>query len=133
MSQEFDFSLAESLYSRLKVRADQQRKEDISKLAEVLSSKSRYWMIDNGKLIYDSKTRLLWDGQPKQGEYPPSDYKDGLLLRQLSTLGQFRIPTKTELMEVAKNNLPLRSGPNYRLQGNCYWQVHGGKIGRAHV
>lgn len=133
MSQKFEFSIAESLHSRLKPRSDQQREEDISKLAEVLSGKSRYWMIDEGKLIYDSRTQLLWDSRPKLEVFPddqsdPEAFKTNLLQRNVAGFQKFRLPTKDELIEVAKNDFPLREGRNARIKDHNYWLVQGGVI-----
>lgn len=126
MSQEFELSLPESLLVSLE-------QDYAATFASSLSNRSRYWMIDNGKLIYDSKTRLLWDGQPKTGayydeKYSANSHKEGLLKHQLPTLGQFRLPSKAELMEVAKNGFPLQAGANYRLQSGNSWLVIGGRI-----
>lgn len=130
MSQEFELSIPESLL----VSLEQNYAHQIATFASSLSNRSRYWMIDNGKLIYDSKTRLLWDGQPNNANYYDVSYradehKAGLLKRQLPMmLGQFLLPSKAELMEVAKNGFPLRAGSNYQLQNNYSWLVQGGRI-----
>ena len=133
MSQTFELSLPQPLSLALQTDAEQRYAQELKILAKSLSDKSRYWMVDGGKLIYDSKTRCLWDGEPKKDnyfdeKYSADQYKTGLLHRQLPTLGEFRLPSKSELMEVAKNNFPLREGDNYRLK-NCYaWLVQGGRI-----
>jgi hypothetical protein len=129
MSQIFEASVPQALQAYLELQYVQQLKKIVFRIIQ----KSRYWMIDGEKLIYDSKTRLLWDGQPKgdsyyDEQYNSTSYKNGILQRQLSTLGQFRLPTKDELMDVAKNNFPLRRGINYRLQDIPGWLVQGGRV-----
>lgn len=131
MSQAFELSIPESLYLTLQANAEADYAKQLPALANSLSSKSRYWMIDNGKLIYDSKTRLLWDGQPKTDgyhdeKYSADHYKAGLLKRQLPTLGQFRLPTDIELKDVAKNQFPLSSGQNFYIKDCSVWLVLGG-------
>lgn len=138
MSQIFEFNVPAPLHLALQANLELNYANELKKLAMSLKEKSRYWMIDGGKLIYDSKTRMLWDGAPKSDryfdeEYNKDSYKAGLLKRQLETLTEFRLPTKQELMEVAKNNFPLRAGVNYRLQDSYAWLVKGGRIDVDHV
>lgn len=134
MSQAFEFSIPQPLYLNLQTSAEANYAKQLQALANSLTAKSRYWMIDNSKLIYDSNTRLLWDGQPKADvyyhdeKYIAEEHKAGLLKRQLPTLGQFNLPSKAGLMDVAKNNFPLQSGGNYRLQGQHAWLVKGGRV-----
>ena len=133
MSQEFEFSLAESLHSRLKPRADKQREEEIEKLAALLSSKSRYWMINRGRLIYDSRTQLLWDGRPDLEIFPhdqsdPEAFKSNLPRLNIAGFEAFRLPTKEELVEVVKSDFPLCESGNYRIKDCDYWLVQGGVI-----
>lgn len=133
MSQTFELSLPQPVFVALQTDAEQRYAQELKKFAKSLSDKSRYWMVDGGKLIYDSKTRCLWDGEPKTDtyydeKYSPDHHKTGLLHRQLPTLGEFRLPSKSELMQVAKNNFPLRSGVGNRLQSHDLWLVKGGYI-----
>ena len=133
MSQIFEMSIQQPYHSILQTNAELQYSKQLRKIVDQLTEKSRYWMIDGERLIYDSKTRLLWDGQPQTNtyyddQYRKEAYKEGLLQRPLATLGQFRLPSKTELMNVAKNDFPLRSGSNFRLKSYQNWLVKGGIV-----
>ena len=133
MSQTFELSILQPLHHSLQTHAEQQYIQQLNTLANSLSSRNRYWMIDGDKMIYDSNTRLLWDGQPKIDGYHDNNYsadhhKAGLLQRKISTLGAFRLPTNIELLDIAKNKFPLREGQNIRLIKHDRWLVSSGFI-----
>lgn len=133
MSQAFELSIPQPLYLTLQASAEAHYAEQLKALASSLSNRSRYWMIDNGKLIYDSKTRLLWDGQPKTDRYNdekwiPDSHKTGLLKRQLPTLGQFRLPISQELFEMSRAGFPLIDSGVLSLRGEREWLVKDGLI-----
>ncbi len=133
MSQTFELSIPQPLHHSLQAHAEQDYAQQLNTLAKSLSNTSRYWMIDGDKLIYDSKTRLLWDGQPKTETYvSPAQsgdkYKEGLLKRKMAGYGEFRLPNKIELTDVASNNFPLREGQYLYLKNHRWWMVDNGYI-----
>lgn len=81
----------------------------------------RWWLIDDGEIILDTTTFLLWQGRPTKKKYNSDQL---YLARQdarslhISKLGNWDIPDDEILRNVIKDTeFPLRVGDNYELKG----------------
>lgn len=84
----------------------------------------RYWWINDGEMIFDRETGLLWQGQPNNDEYynynSQQQATHDLASLTLSGLNGWRVPLDAELWKIIEfKNFPLKRGSNLRLDD--YW------------
>ena len=70
----------------------------------------RYWWINDGEMIFDRETGLLWQGKPNKSiTYSLPDAKKIAVGLQLGGLTKWKLPTKSQIKQVVENNFPLVS------------------------
>ncbi|NWK83105.1 hypothetical protein [Acinetobacter sp. SwsAc4] len=87
--------------------------------------KYRYWWINEGEMIFDRETGLLWQGQPSNLRYYYSYQQQAnqdLAPLKLGGLNDWRVPLDGELWKIIEpKNFPLKRGSNLRLDDYCYF------------
>ncbi|PHR55787.1 MAG: hypothetical protein COA47_13665 [Robiginitomaculum sp.] len=95
----------------------------------------RYWMIskqetDKSVILFDSKTKLLWEFNPTVGtNYSIDDAKGITRELKLFDLQDWQLPSQSQLWSLAENiENPCHVGVNYRLFGHWDWQTLSGRM-----
>lgn len=111
-------------------------KRELHKLAPRLNE-HRFWWIDTKEAVkamfFDSNTKLIWLNTPIPDKYFTAGSDEiRLFLAQIRWQKNWCVPTKDELIELARNSSPIKSGQNFRLYGHDYWltQSTNGESGR---
>ena len=98
-----------------------QATEDVVKYFE----QYRYWWINDGEMIFDRETGLLWQGLPdKSKTYNLTNAKSVVTTFKTGGLSGWELPSLAQLQYVAQTKtFPLQDGSNTRMNGNDYWMT----------
>ncbi|WP_151730862.1 Lcl domain-containing protein, partial [Acinetobacter junii] len=84
----------------------------------------RYWWINEGEMIFDRETGLLWQGKLSDMTYCYDEQQQAnqnLLSLKLGGLNDWRIPLDAELWKIVEpTTFPLKNGEYLRLQDYQY-------------
>jgi len=72
----------------------------------------RYWWINDGEMIFDRETQLLWQGNPGSQGYSLADAHNHANKLRLGNLQGWRLPTIDQIKQIVENNFPLLLGTN---------------------
>ncbi|XID74648.1 hypothetical protein ACF3NA_09015 [Alkanindiges sp. WGS2144] len=141
MSQTFDTSVPTLKHQKLLATAEamalqNDKIEDPKTLKQATDAavayfeQYRYWWVNDGEMIFDRETGLLWQGKPDiSNYYSVSAAKEVTNHLNLGGLSGWKLPTKPQLMGIAKDSrFPLHAGSNYRLLGANAWLVNTGAV-----
>lgn len=85
----------------------------------------RYWWINDGEMIFDRETGLLWQGNPKTDTYSYEQIKDAaesLNNLKLADLTDWRVPLNENMINIVQSKkFPLKRGANLRLDDTSEW------------
>ncbi|MCX0340140.1 Lcl domain-containing protein [Acinetobacter radioresistens] len=92
----------------------------------------RYWWINEGEMIFDRETGLLWQGNPSSNSYCYDEQQQAnqdLVSLKLGGLNDWRVPSDTELWKIIEpKNFPLKNGSYLRLDNYEYWLTQNNNI-----
>ncbi|WP_087545261.1 hypothetical protein [Acinetobacter sp. WCHA29] len=72
----------------------------------------RYWCINEGEMIFDRETKLLWQGNPNSQGYSLADARNNASKLRLGNLQGWQLPTIDQIKQIVENNFPLLLGSN---------------------
>ena len=67
----------------------------------------RYWCINEGEMIFDRETKLLWQGNPNSQGYSLADARNNASKLRLGNLQGWQLPTIDQIKQIVENNFPL--------------------------
>ena len=136
MSQSFETFVPTLKYQKLLATAEtntlkNDKVEDAKKLKQATDAavayfeQHRYWWINDGEMIFDRETGLLWQGNPKADTYTYECIKDAsqsLCSLNLAGLTDWRIPLNENMVGIIQSKkFPLKRGANLRLDDSSEW------------
>ena len=108
---------------------DQRRLKQLSEEVGAYLKTYRYWWINEGEMIFDSETGLLWQaGLDISDQYSLDNAKNEAKKLKLGGLNDWTLPSSGQLQDIATNNFPLRTSQEYRILGSCYWITLDGRF-----
>ncbi|MEQ1304450.1 hypothetical protein ACE5JW_01610 [Acinetobacter radioresistens] len=136
MSQSFETFVPTLKHQKLLATAEaialeKDKAEDAKKLKQATEDavkyfeQYRYWWINDGEMIFDRETGLLWQGNPKTDTYTYEHLKDAsqsLCSLNLAGLTDWRIPLNENMVGIIQSKeFPLKKGANLRLDNSSEW------------
>lgn len=141
MSQNFDIFVPSLKHSKLLACAEEaalanEKAKDAQDLKQATDEavayfeQYRFWWVNEGEMIFDRDTGLLWQGKPDTNQtYSVNSAKEKVSGFKISNLKNWSLPTKSLLMKaVLDNKFPLREGNGCRLLGQWQWLVNTGRV-----
>lgn len=94
--------------------------------------KYRYWWINDGEMIFDRETGLLWQGNPSNKKYyycHQEQANQDLAPLKLGGLSDWRVPLDAELWKITQTKeFPLKRGQRLRLLDYHFWLTQDNKV-----
>lgn len=143
MSQNFDIFVPSLKHSKLLASAEEAAlANEKAKDAQVLKQatdeaisyfeKYRFWWINDGEMIFDRDTGLLWQGKLDTNRYYDENETEYIKTIRLGGLNNWELPDLKELEKLAKSDSPLKMGTgNNRILGLDYWLTKEGRFDTA--
>jgi hypothetical protein len=120
------------------IAIDNDKKQDAATLkaakeqALAFFAQHRYWWINDGEMIFDQETGLLWQGKPSDKTYHYSyqnQANQDLLPLKLGGLSGWHVPLDQELKNILKpKSFPLKSGSSFRICDYHFWLTQNNQV-----
>lgn len=93
----------------------------------------RYWWINEGEMIFDRETRLLWQAQLDMNNgYSLEEANKKVGSLKVGGLTNWELPILDQLKHIAASkNFPLQHNEDTRIQGYDYWMTLSGRFDTA--
>ena len=90
----------------------------------------RYWWINEGEMIFDRETRLLWQAQLDMNNgYSLEEARKKVGSLKIGGLTNWELPILDQLKHIAAStNFPLQHNEDTRIQGYDYWMTLSGRF-----
>ena len=140
MSQNFDIFVPSLKHSKLLAHAEEvalanEKAKDAQDLKQATDEAVRYfeqyrfWWVNDGEMIFDRDTGLLWQGKLDTNTYYSENEIEYIKTIRFGGLTDWELPDLKELEKLAKSDSPLRmdTGDN-RILGKDYWLTQEGRF-----